>query len=255
MSDIAHTFSLQLVMLLAFTFVAAGFVKGLCGFGMPLIAIPVATLLTAVPVTTAMGWSMGAIVATNVVQVLLGRRHLHVIRRLWPLFGAMLLSMLVSVQLLAYFSSQVLSMLVGMMILVTVLSQLLRPRQVSPRWQPAFLGASGLISGVLGGMTSFFGFPAVQALLAMELEKGEFVFAISLMFLSGSLIIGSALGSHGLMSSDDLMISFSCVLPALIGLWLGRFGRERLSVAAFQRIVQVVLLGTGSSMVLSGWMH
>ncbi|GGO75407.1 hypothetical protein GCM10011348_00130 [Marinobacterium nitratireducens] len=246
--------SLQLLLILLVSFGLAGFIKGLAGFGMPLVAVPATTLMAGVPVTTAMAWSLVPIMATNLLQAIQGRMHLAVLRRLWPLFAGLLLTLMLSTRLLAEISSQLLSGLVGMMLLFSVAAQLLRPKPVKVRWQPLYLGASGVISGALGGVTSFFSFPALQSMLSVGIGKDEFIFAASLLLMSGSLVIGSALGSHGLMVGRDLLVSAAVLLPALAGLWLGQRARSRVSVQSFRRIVLLVLLATGLGMMANSWL-
>lgn len=248
------TVSLQLLLVLLVSFGLAGFIKGLAGFGMPLVAVPATTLMAGVPVTTAMAWSLVPIMATNLLQAIQGRGHLVVLRRLWPLFAGLLVTLMLSTQLLARMSSELLSGLVGMMLLLSVGAQLLHPTPVAARWQPLFLGTSGVISGALGGVTSFFSFPALQSMLAVGISKDEFIFAASLLLMSGSLIIGSALGSHGLMGVQDVLVSAGDLLPALAGLWLGQKARDRVSVLTFKRIVLLVLLATGLSMMANSWL-
>lgn len=237
---------------LCVTFSTAGTVKGLTGFGMPLVGIPLTILLLDVPPTTVMGWMLVPILLTNVTQLIATRHRAAVIPRLWPLFSGLMLALLVSVPLLARLHRDQLSLLVGVLVLLVTLSQLMRPWRVAPAWRGPFLFIAGAISGAVGGATSFFGFPAVHALLAVELEKSEFIFAVSFMFLVGGVVIAAALGGYGLIGGEDLLISVLVVAPALAGLWWGQRLRSRLSLPAFQRLVRVVLLLVGCSMIYKG---
>lgn len=248
--EIWNTVTLNTALFLTAVFILAGLIKGLSGFGMPLVAIPVVTLFANVPVTKAMGWTIASILATNLVQVVILYRRLFVIARLWPLFVGLFTSMLLSVQLLTYLDPKHLSLMVGITILVVVTAQLMRPWHVQEHWQTAYLGASGIISGTIGGLTSFFGFPALQSMLSINLLKEEFIFAVSLMFFIGGLIIGSALATQDLMTADDVAISIHCLLPSLVGMIIGQRARNKFSTALFKKVVLAVLLITGVSMVL-----
>lgn len=230
----------------------SGGIKGLSGFGMPMVSIPVSTLVLGASVPQAMGWALAPVFVTNVVQIVQHWSHRRVIWRIWPLVLGMSLALAVSVQLLASLSASVLSILVGSMMLVSVASQLTKPMQIPLRWQPWVLAISGLLSGALGGVTSFFGFPALQALVASGLEKDDFVFSVSLTFLLGGVILAIGLGGQGLISQADALLSVLVLLPALVGLRLGHRARNQLSVSTFRRLIFVLLLLTGLSMVVNG---
>ncbi|WP_108123913.1 sulfite exporter TauE/SafE family protein [Saccharospirillum mangrovi] len=244
-----------LVVVLVLVYLLSGAIKGLSGFGMPMVSIPVSTLLLGATVPQAMSWALMPVFATNVVQLAQHWSRRGVVRRIWPLVLGMAVALAASVQLLAWLSAPVLSMLVGAMMLVSVASQLAKPMQFSPSWQPWALGISGLISGALGGVTSFFGFPALQALIASGLHKDDFVFSVSLTFLVGGVILAIGLGGQGLVTGTDALLSLLVLLPALLGLNLGHRARNRLSVTAFRRLIFGLLLLTGLSMVANGWLR
>ncbi|MFG1495144.1 sulfite exporter TauE/SafE family protein [Saccharospirillum sp. HFRX-1] len=246
------TWNLWLIGVLIGVYFISGGIKGLSGFGMPMVSIPVSTLVLGASIPQAMGWALVPVFVTNAVQIVQHWSHRQVLRRIWPLVLGMLVMLAVSVQLLASLSSSVLSILVGSMMLVSVASQLAKPLQIPLRWQPWMLGVSGAISGALGGVTSFFGFPALQTLMACGLEKDDFVFSVSLSFLLGGLVLAVGLGGQGLVSHTDALLSLLVVVPALIGLRLGHRARSRLSVTTFRRIIFVLLLLTGLSMVANG---
>ncbi|MCH8550341.1 MAG: sulfite exporter TauE/SafE family protein [Natronospirillum sp.] len=240
------------VLLLALIFIVAGIVKGLAGFGMPLIAIPALTLLTGAPVTLAMGWAIIPLVLTNLAQAITARQHAREALRVWPLLAGLFGALTISVPLLARMDPGSLAVVVGVMILLVVASQMLRPWHIAPRWQPVVLGTAGVVSGTVGGLTSFFGFPAIQALLATGVSSGGFIFTVSIMFFVGSGIIAIALTTFGLIAPSDLLLSAACLPPALLGMKIGQTVRNRVSAKMFKRIVIIILLATGSSMVING---
>lgn len=248
---LAH-FSFEQVLWISLIFLLAGTVKGLAGFGMPLVAIPTLTLLFDVPVTLAMGWALGPIFLTNLVQVYMTRQSYQGVGRLWPLFIPMFASMLLVVQLLGDIDAGRLSVLVGLVVLVSVGAQMIRPIVVTGRWRTPFLALAGVISGLIGGLTSFMGFPAIQGMLAVQLKPNEFIFAVGSMFLVGALVIGSALASFAILSSADVVLSMLITLPAVVGLRVGQWARSRVSVPVFQRMVLLILLFNGVSLIFTG---
>ena len=145
-----------------------------------------------------------------------------------------------------------LSVIVGAMILLVVATQAARPWQIPDRWQLPFLGIAGLASGTIGGLTSFFGFPAIQALMATRTSAGGFIFTVSILFFFGTLIIGIALHHFALIGNTDLLLSAAGLPPALLGMKAGQLIRQRVSVTVFRRILLTLLLATGSSMIING---
>lgn len=230
----------------------SGLVKGMAGFGMPLIAIPTLTLFFNVPVTLAMGWAMGPIFLTNIIQAVNTRHSYRGVSKLWALLIPLFICMLLTVQLLNEIDTGRLSAVVGLVVLISVGAQLVRPIVVTGTWKTPFLMLTGTISGLVGGLTSFMGFPAIQGMLAVQLKPNEFIFAVSSMFLVGALIIGSALASFAFLSTADLILSALVTLPAVIGLKVGQWGRARVPVHIFQRIVLLILLANGVSLIYTG---
>lgn len=244
--------TLSVVLILAAVYLLSGAIKGLSGFGMPMVSIPVSTLVLGASIPQAMAWVLVPVFVTNAVQLIQHWSQRRVLRRIWPLVLGMVLALAASVQLLSSLSGPVLSILVGAMMLVSVASQLSRPIQIPLRWQPWALAISGLLSGAIGGVTSFFGFPALQTLVAAGLEKDDFVFSVSLSFFLSGIILAIGLGGQGLVTAQDAWLSLLVLAPALIGLSLGHWARQRISVSAFRRIIFMLLLLTGLSMMVNG---
>lgn len=233
-------------------FLLAGMVKGLAGFGMPLVAIPALALFFNVPITLAMGWALGPIFLTNALQLYNTRRSYMGVPKLWTMFVPMFVTMLLAVQLLNEIESGRLSALVGLVVLISVGAQLYRPVVITGRWKTPFLAFTGFISGLIGGLTSFMGFPAIQGMLAVQLKPNEFIFAVSGMFLFGTLIIGSALASFAFLTGVDVILSALFTIPAVLGLRLGQWARSRVPVLVFQRLVLLILLANGVSLIVTG---
>lgn len=239
---------------IALIFAASGAVKGISGFGMPYVAMPGMIIGLQVPVTQAMGWVLVSGFATNIVQLTQTRREWPVLGRLWPLVVTLLVTMAVAVQFLSYLDGNVLLMLVGGMTVIAMLSQWRGQWSISPgRFERSVFVASGFFSGLFGGLTSFYGFPSLQVMLATGIQRRAFVFMASLILLSGGLVLGSGLGMQGLMNRVDLLISLLMLIPAVGGLYLGQFVQRRLSPRGFDTVLTLTILGTGLSMFLRGF--
>ncbi len=236
---------------MAAIFFLAGLVKGTVAFGLPLVAVPLLAQL--MPLPTAAALSILPIIAPNLVQAVQTRRAASVLRRLWPLFLALPVTLAVSVRLIAALDAKVLSLLVGALVEIFVLLQLTgRMPAISPKAERPVLALSGVAAGVLGGATSFYAFPSLQVFLAMRLAPLEFVFATSAMFVVGSLVLGAGFAALGLLRGNELVASLAALAPLLLGLQIGQALRRRLSIPAFRVFVLAFLALTGASMIWHG---
>lgn len=243
---------LSLLPWLALIFMASGTVKGVTGFGMPFIAIPASTIFFNVPITQAMGWVLASGFATNIVQLIQTRRQWRVLRHIWLLVFVLLATMVVTVQLLSALNTHVLSMVLGGVMIISIAAQLLKPLKVAPGRKRVLFIVSGFFSGLFGGLTSFFGFPSLQVLIASGLQKGEFIFSASFVLFTGTIVLAIGLGSQGLVTRYDALMSVLLFVPAVLGMLIGQRLRDRMSPLVFARVVLVVLLATGASMLIRG---
>ena len=80
---------------------------------------------------------------------------------------------------------------------------------------------------------------------ALRLERDELIQAMGLWFTIATLSLAFALQDHDLLSGELGLLSLMAVLPALLGMWVGRNLRPRLSEYAFRRLffVGLTLLG------------
>lgn len=234
-------------------FILGGMLKGIAGFGTPLITVPLISLFDTVPLAVAL--SLLPIVFSNISQGYEYRRHHRVLRVIWPLLLSLSVSLAVAVQLLGKFHTDILAVCVGIMIQIFVITQLTpTPPIIPPQWRSSTLVGSGLSSGLLGGLTSFYGFPALQALMALGLGRNDFIFATSLLFLVGTTIVGIGLLMLNIITPIHLLLSLACVVPTQLGMYLGGHISKHLSLAMFHRITLAMLSATSLVMIIRALM-
>ena len=109
-------------------------------------------------------------------------------------------------------------------------------------WVSPFVG---LVSGGITGLTGVFVVPAIGYLQALRLERDELIQAMGLWFTIATLSLAYALQDHGLLSGELGWVSLLAVLPALLGMWVGRILRPKLSESTFRRLffIGLTLLG------------
>ena len=234
----------HLLIYILFVFLIAGVVKGVIAFGLPLITIPM--LSVAMPVPHAITLSLLPVISSNIAQAYMCRRGLPTLRSIWPLLLTLVITVPVSAHYAVLLEERTLYAIAGGAIEVLVLTQLLgfRP-DIKPQYRQPALLISGFLTGMVGGATSFFGFPAIQVFLTLNLGITEFALATSVTFLLGSIALGLTFGTAGHISGPDIHLSVAAVIPLLLGLVAGHRLSSKISPALFRRIALLILLATG----------
>ena len=103
----------------------------------------------------------------------------------------------------------------------------------------------GFFSGILGGLSTFYGPPILTYLISVNLSKEFFIRTIATMYFIGSIPLYGSLLYHGLGTLNDLFISFFLIIPALIGQYFGTKIRHRLSNDLFRKCILITLMILG----------
>jgi uncharacterized membrane protein YfcA len=233
-----------LLMLVAATFLAAGGVKGVIGMGMPTVSL--ALLTATLGLQPAMALLLVPTIVTNIWQALVGGRLMAIVRRLWPFLLASVVTVWPGVMVLARVDARWLSLLLGLLIIVYAVTNLRLARLTLPVRQEGRAGVvSGLSNGLLTGMTGSSVFPGVAYLQSLGLPRDELVQSMGILFTLATLSLGLAMGGERLLTVPLLGLSSTALVPALLGMQLGRLLRRRLSDVVFRRLFFLGLLVMG----------
>lgn len=242
-------YSLSLLALIAATFFIAGVVKGITGMGLPTVAMGVLGALFSPLAAAAL--LLAPSFVTNVWQLVSGPAFCSVVRRFWPMMGAILAGTLAGSELLADGDTERTTAMLGTALVAYAGYTLLaRPFGISrgvEKWlSPVIGGATGLMTGATG----VFVIPAVPYLQALGLEKDDLVQALGLSFTISTIALAAGLLGRGALPATDLAISGLAILPALAGMWAGQIVRSRISPSAFRRGFLLCLLLLGMEMAV-----
>ena len=239
----------EVVVLVVLVFFVAGTIKGLIGFGLPTVSI--AILAAFLGLIEAMTLMLLPSLITNLFQGLGGKYLIRLIRRYWSMFIFGAVFTWLSSSLLSTGHAATFAVILGVVLTLYGLSSLYSLQLPSPgsreRWTSPLVG---MVSGGITGITGIFLVPAVGYLQALRMKRDELIQAIGLWVTIATLSLAFSLKNHDLFSNELGLLSLTAVLPALLGMWVGRVLRPRLSESVFRHLffTALMLLGVYISM-------
>ncbi|MGG7000047.1 UNVERIFIED_CONTAM: sulfite exporter TauE/SafE family protein [Pseudomonas aeruginosa] len=252
-----------LIPLIALTFLLAGFVKGVVGLGLPTVSVGLLGL--AMPPMQAAALLIVPSMVTNLWQLACGPRFLGLMKRLAGLLlGVVVGTLLVGAWLGGDAPRQATGVLglalaayalLGLALAAYALLGLAAiPLHLPARHEPWAGPLVGLATGALTAVTGVFVIPAVPYLGALGLQRDELVQALGLSFSASTLALAVTLGVHGdLLEPQMLGASLLTLVPALGGMLLGQWLRQRISATLFRRCFFVGLLLLGADLAWRGF--
>ena len=214
--------------------VAGGLVKGTLGVGMPLVTIPLLSLV--IPAPQAIGLLTAPTLGSNLLQAWQGGRLRYALGRFGTLIVAHLAATLLAVYWSREFSVRALNLAISVTVVTAVVLMLVQTRATVParheRWAGPLVGA---IAGVLGGLTSMTGPLLITYLMALRLQREEFVGSISIIYFFGGVPMYAAMLWWGRFGWTEVAWSFLAAVPVYLGLVLGTRVRGRMSEQLFRR--------------------
>lgn len=242
---------MALSLLVIGTFVLAGMVKGVIGLGLPTIAMGLLGLAMA-PAQAAALLIIPATL-TNLWQLAFGGHLPGLLKRLWPMLLTIFVGTAAGSLWLGIEGGHWVVRGLGAALLLYALSGLLLPTlRVSPAQERWLAPLCGLITGVITSATGVFVIPAVPYLQALGLNKDQLVQALGLSFTVSTLALAAGLLWRGALGSAELGASLLTLAPALLGMWLGQWLRQRISALLFKRVFFIGLGLLGGHLLISG---
>mgnify|MGYP001030548452 FL=1 len=232
------------------TFLLAGMVKGIIGLGLPTVSLAVLTVALDLP--TAMALLLVPSFVTNLWQASVGRDTRILLRRLWPFLLSASASVWIGAIALKQVDLSLLSALLGALLLIYAAISLAGFKPAITRVQESWAApASGLLNGVLTGMTGSFVVPGVMYLNALNLSRDQLIQSMGMLFTLSTLALALALGNHSLLSQQQLISSSLALIPAVAGMMLGQAIRRTISEAVFRRVFFLSLLLLGAYIIVA----
>ena len=249
MPQLLDEINLYVVAWCFFALFCGGLIKGTLGVGTPLLTVPLMALV--MPVQMAVALMAIPVVVANLWQASRVEQLLSVAGRFWPAFLAILAGTFIGVRVLLAIDERSLLMFVGIIVISFTLLQASSYRFNLPQaWEKPAGVVFGLSSGIIGGVSSMFGPMLIIYLVSVRgLGKDRFVGAISFLYLAAVVPWALTLYWFGILDTPMLFLSAAATVPVAAGLIIGQQFRGRVSDQRFQRLVLVVLLASGGTML------
>ena len=232
-------------------FLAGGLVKGVISLGLPLVALPLLTVI--VDIKSAIALLMVPMILSNILQAVEGGGTLPLIRRFTPLLIALAVGTMIGTAMFAALEAHVLQLTIGPLAIVFATASYFYPNLSVPSHSERWLGPSiGFFSGIIGGMTTFFGPVIAGYIVGLRLGRDVFVKSIAIVYvLAASFLMAGGI-VHGY--ATPLLLTLSCVgmIPVYLGMQIGMRIRHRCDPEVFRKLVLGAVWLTGVNLVRLG---
>jgi uncharacterized membrane protein YfcA len=229
----------------------AALIKGAIGFGFPLLAIPVLSIVLgphiAIPLV------VFPTLLSNLILVGRGPGGRTDARPFILTLLGLAAGVVGGAYLINAMSPRTLSILVGgvsalyVVATATGITHVIPPR-TGERAGPVI----GIAAGVLGGSTGIFSPVLASYLHMLRLEKRAFVFWITMMFFVGNVVQFVSYLRLGLYGGPVLGTSVLACAPMAVGTWAGLRLQDSLHPEMFSRIVLGIVLLASLNLLVRG---
>jgi uncharacterized membrane protein YfcA len=232
----------------------AGYFQTVTGFGLGMIILGLAGGLGIVPLTSAVV-VVSLMTLVNCAFALPGRlHHVH-----WPTVAATILGLvptiIIGVLLLNYLSdsaSSIVQVLLGVVILYGSVGLLLKPRYQAKVSKPASFTLFGGLSGFLGGLFEIAGPPLIYHYYRQPLSANYIRHTLLLLFAVSSGVRTLFVVGQGQMNMEILLLAAWAFPVVVAGTFLGRYWPPPLSAQSLRRLVFIILMLIGVSLITTG---
>ncbi|MFB9869657.1 sulfite exporter TauE/SafE family protein [Vreelandella sulfidaeris] len=224
------------------TLLAAGIVKGAIGSGVPVIVVPILTMLYDVKLAIAV--LVAPNLFSNALQVWQYRRHLLPLRFLAAFSLAGGLGIVLGTWGLVAFSAETLSLGVACAIVLYLIIKLARRQMALPfHIAQRMVIPVGLLAGMLQGAAGMSAPASVTFLNAMQLERRVYIGSISVFFVAITCVQIPALVSARILTVELFCFSVLALIVIVATMPLGARLGKQLPHRWFDNLIMLLLAG------------
>jgi uncharacterized membrane protein YfcA len=237
-----------IIIIIILAVLAGGLVKGTLGFGMPMVALPIIAFI--IPPTTAMILLCAPIFLTNFLQIKF-RQGVSSYRFL-PMFLCLIIGLIIGARLILEIDVKTITQIIAVSIIFAALVNCfgIKIKNINKNHENTITSLIGFGSGILGGLSTFYGPPMLAYLVAVDLPKEKFVRTVSTMYFIGSFPLYGSLIYYGFATKEDLIFSLILIIPAFIAQQLGTKIRDKFNQKQFRICILITLIILGLSLLV-----
>jgi hypothetical protein len=227
------------LLFIAAVFLLAGFVKGVVGVSMGILATTMAP-------SRALAIVIVPAVVTNIWQTFVGGYLSDIMRRLWPLLAGTALGIWLNAGSLTGPYAHYLPIALGILLVIYAILGLSRIAFTVARRNEKWVGGIvGLTTGVISAATGVQVIPSMPFLQAMGMERDELVQALGVFFTVATLSLTVNLTASGLLTAATALPGAIALGCSFAGMFIGQALRTRMPADAFRYwfLVAMIFLG------------
>src|SRR4051794_19472021 len=225
--------------------IVAGLLKGMIGVGMPVIALPLLSLVIDVK-SAAMLLSM-PLILSNLPQALEGGKTARCLLQLLPVLLGMIPGLFLGVRILLALEASMAEMTAGLVLIGVGGLTLLAPQvQLHPRLVAPAGIIAGFLGGILGGLAAMAGPLVFVFLLAKGLRGQAFTKEASLYLVVSAGVLALLLTASPAFDWRDIAVSTAALIPVVLGMVVGQRLRDRIAPETFKTLVLIAVMAAGA---------
>jgi uncharacterized protein len=233
-----------LLILIAAIFLAAGFVKGVVGLGLPTVSMGL------LAVNMAPGRAIAIVIVpaivTNIWQTFSGPYLRDILRRLWPLMIGTVIGCWLNAGALTGPHARYGTLVLGVLLVVYAVIGLKKFQfRVAPQNEKWVGGVVGVVTGVISASTGVQVIPSMPFMQAIGMEKDELVQALGVFFTVATVMLSVNLTTSGLLTASTALPGAIAMACSFAGMFIGQAVRTRMPADAFRRwfLIAMIFLG------------
>ena len=237
-----------IIIIIILAVLAGGLVKGTLGFGMPMVALPIIAFI--IPPTTAMILLCAPIFLTNFLQIKFKQGVSSY--RFLPMFLSLIIGLIIGARLILEIDVNTITQIIAVSIIFAALVNCfgIKIKNINKNHENTITSLIGFGSGILGGLSTFYGPPMLAYLVAVDLPKEKFVRTVSTMYFIGSFPLYGSLIYYGFATKEDLIFSLILIIPAFIAQQVGTKIRDKFNQKQFRICILITLIILGFSLLV-----
>ena len=241
--------SIEVYLITGLIFLLAGTVKGIVGFGLPLVSI---TLLTPLyGLVDAIAVMVLPAMVTNFWQALNGGRFTSLWKRVWPLYLSGAVSTVIATSALVQIDVQWPTVLLGSVILAYSLVGLTAWQPAEPGRRETWLSpATGVVTGLITGLTGVLVFPLTIYFQALNLDRRALFQAMGIYLLMANVALALVFGWQSAFPEEITQLALIGIVAGFVGMALGQRIQAHLSAQQFKRVFFCSLAVVGAYIFL-----